>query len=95
MPYLKEIGRQNMAVSRDLCLSARNQWLTIACHVNSQDLKDIIEWNAAHHIYFMRSLSFSSAASLLAHLTLFAFYSVIRDVPLCRSQGIRLLSRVR
>jgi len=34
MPYLKEIGRQNMA-----------------------DLKEIIEWNAAHHIYFMRMSS--------------------------------------
>jgi UV DNA damage endonuclease len=36
MPYLKELGRQNMA-----------------------DLKKLIEWNVEHHIYFMRSASFS------------------------------------
>ncbi|GAA6058602.1 hypothetical protein JCM10212_004013 [Sporobolomyces blumeae] len=34
MPYLKELGRQNMI-----------------------DLKQLIEWNAAHHIYFMRMSS--------------------------------------
>lgn len=34
MPYLKELGRQNMA-----------------------DLTKLIEWNVAHHIYFMRSTS--------------------------------------
>ncbi|BGP14220.1 hypothetical protein JCM10213_005888 [Rhodosporidiobolus nylandii] len=34
MPYLKELGRQNM-----------------------EDLTKLIEWNAAHHIYFMRMSS--------------------------------------
>ncbi|GAA5982412.1 hypothetical protein JCM11641_006975 [Rhodosporidiobolus odoratus] len=34
MPYLKELGRQNM-----------------------EDLKKLIEWNAEHHIYFMRMSS--------------------------------------